>query len=573
MKKETNRDERMRAACGAKEETNRDERAGLGEAPARDGLHGGIAEDAPGGGEEEANRGERAGLGEAPAWDGLHGGIAGDAPGGGEKEANRGERAGLGEAPARAAWDGLHGRGAQTADSPGGGEEEANRGEHAGLGEAPARAARDGLHGGIAGDAPGGGEEEANRDERAGLGEGPAWDGLHGGIAGDAPGGGEEETNRGERAGLGEGPAWDGLHGGIAGDAPRGGEEETNRDEHAGLGEGPARAARDVLHGRGAQTADSPRDEAPPGARYEAFLRDITGGDPDLYRYLQRLAGMALVGGVFDECVILCYGPGGNGKSTLFGLWLDVLGDYAATIRPELLVPRREGAEPFGLEQVRGRRLVVAAETDPGLFLNQSVLKRLSSQDHVSANPKGRDPFSFRPSHTLVLHTNHLPRIRALDGGTRRRIAVLPLHASLPRARMITDLRARLLRSDGPYILRWMIRGAQAFCADGLRLRRPAAVRNASQAYFDGEDWFAAFFAACCLRGGSAASADLLRALHDWEAPNPLHDSRELAAQLRAHGFRLRHTRTGNLWDGLSLAPNPLRDRPRGDADGKSGEA
>ena len=399
-------------------------------------------------------------------------------------------------------------------------------------------------------------EKETNRDERM-----------------RAACGAKEEANRGERAGLGEAPARDGLHGGIAGDAPGGGEKETNRGERAGLGEAPARAARDGLHGRGAQTADSTRDEAPPGARYEAFLRDITGGDPDLYRYLQRLAGMALVGGVFDECVILCYGPGGNGKSTLFGLWLDVLGDYAATIRPELLVPRREGAEPFGLEQVRGRRLVVAAETDPGLFLNQSVLKRLSSQDHVSANPKGRDPFSFRPSHTLVLHTNHLPRIRALDGGTRRRIAVLPLHASLPRARMITDLRARLLRSDGPYILRWMIRGAQAFCADGLRLRRPAAVRNASQAYFDGEDWFAAFFAACCLRGGSAASADLLRALHDWEAPNPLHDSRELAAQLRAHGFRLRHTRTGNLWDGLSLAPNPLRDRPRGDADGKSGEA
>ena len=47
MEKETNRDERMRAACGAKEETNRDEHAGLGEAPAWEGLPGGIAGAAP----------------------------------------------------------------------------------------------------------------------------------------------------------------------------------------------------------------------------------------------------------------------------------------------------------------------------------------------------------------------------------------------------------------------------------------------------------------------------------------------------------------------------------------------
>ncbi len=85
-------------------DANTSERAVIGEAPARacrDGLHGGGAQTADSTKREEANTHERM-----------------RAACGAKKEANTGERMELGEAPARAAWDGLHGGGAQTADSP-----------------------------------------------------------------------------------------------------------------------------------------------------------------------------------------------------------------------------------------------------------------------------------------------------------------------------------------------------------------------------------------------------------------------------------------------------------------------
>ena len=52
------------------------------------------------------------------------------------------------------------------------------------------------------------------------------------------------------------------------------------------------------------------------------FLSDVTGGDSSFITYLQMVAGMALFGRVYEEGVVLAYGAGKNGKSTLFNAWL-----------------------------------------------------------------------------------------------------------------------------------------------------------------------------------------------------------------------------------------------------------
>ena len=49
-----------------------------------------------------------------------------------------------------------------------------------------------------------------------------------------------------------------------------------------------------------------------------------------------------------------------------------------------------------------------------GARLNDSTVKQLCSTDDVFAEKKYKDPFSFKPCHTLVLYTNHLP-VGAID--------------------------------------------------------------------------------------------------------------------------------------------------------------
>lgn len=298
-------------------------------------------------------------------------------------------------------------------------------------------------------------------------------------------------------------------------------------------------------------------DEDMPRPLWDAFLDRLTGGDKAYQEYLQIAAGMSAVGKVYEEGMIISHGPGGNGKSTFFGVWLDLLGSYADTIRPELLMSRGNGQDIAGLEGVRGKRLIVTAETDEGAKLSISAMKRLTSRDPISANPKYLAPFSFNPTHTLLMHTNFLPGLRSVDGGTKRRIAVAPFEMQMAEGEIITDFGNKLVLEEGPAILSWIIKGAQKFFDGGLRLPRPAVVKAASDRYMEAEDWLGNFLAERCLIGQDqqAMGEQLYQEYKAYAEMNGdyVRRNRDFAAELTKRGYARTRTKKGRVWTGLSL--------------------
>ena len=67
--------------------------------------------------------------------------------------------------------------------------------------------------------------------------------------------------------------------------------------------------------------------------------------------------------------------------------------------------------------------------------LNTSNIKQLCSTDEITAEKKYKDPFKYIPTHTLVLYTNHLPKVGAIDDGTWRRLIVIPFEAKYKKIR------------------------------------------------------------------------------------------------------------------------------------------
>ncbi len=147
------------------------------------------------------------------------------------------------------------------------------------------------------------------------------------------------------------------------------------------------------------------------------FLQIITCGDKSLEDFLQQIVGMAALGKVFTETIIAAFGSGANGKSTFFNTINAVLGTYGGNIKPETLTMSRnnKSAEVMTL---KGKRLVIAAELEEGEYLSSSMLKRLASVDRIKGERKYSYPESFTPSHSLVLFTNHLPKVASTDSGT-----------------------------------------------------------------------------------------------------------------------------------------------------------
>lgn len=290
---------------------------------------------------------------------------------------------------------------------------------------------------------------------------------------------------------------------------------------------------------------------------WRGFLDTITCGDNELADYLQAVAGMAALGKVFTETLLIATGDGGNGKSTFFNTLARVLGDYATSVRPALLMTgnQNSGAE---LAALRGVRLALAAESEEGQRLDVATVKALCSTDRVAANPKYKEPFSFTPSHTLVLYTNFLPRVGSSDRGTWSRLTVLPFNAHLrDTAGERKDYAEILFTQAGGAVLSWMIEGARRFIANGYKLAPPAVVREALAEYRKSCDWLGAFMEECCELGENyaASSKELYQRYTAYcqVSGDYRRDSRDFANAMQSAGFVLKHAKKGNQYMGLRL--------------------
>ena len=133
--------------------------------------------------------------------------------------------------------------------------------------------------------------------------------------------------------------------------------------------------------------------------------------DQKLINYVQETVGMAAIGKVYQEHMIIAYGGGANGKSTFWNTIFRVLGNYAGKLSAEALTMNCKRNVKPEMAELKGKRLIISSEMEEGMRLNTAVVKQLCSTDEIQAEKKYKDPFSFVPSHTLVLYTNHLPKV------------------------------------------------------------------------------------------------------------------------------------------------------------------
>lgn len=221
-------------------------------------------------------------------------------------------------------------------------------------------------------------------------------------------------------------------------------------------------------------------------------------GRQDFIDYVQMICGLAAIGKVYVEALIIAYGDGRNGKSTFWNAVSRVLGLYSGNISADTLtIGCRRNIKPE-MAEVKGKRLLLAAEMQEGARLNDSTVKQLCSTDDVFAEKKYKDPFSFKPCHTLVLYTNHLPKVSASDDGIWRRLIVIPFSAKIEGRSDIKNYGEYLYQNAGESILAWIIEGARKVIALDYKIPVPECVRRAIVEYRERNDWFAHFISDRC---------------------------------------------------------------------------
>lgn len=285
-----------------------------------------------------------------------------------------------------------------------------------------------------------------------------------------------------------------------------------------------------------------------------SFLDQVTMGDKELQKFLQRMAGYCLTGCTREHALFFFFGSGGNGKGVFLNTISKILGPYAGVASLDVLISQKTAQHSTDLAGLRGSRLVTAQEVDEEQSWAEAKLKAITGGDKISARKMRQDFFEFAPQFKLLLAGNHKPHFKTVDRAIKRRLHLIEFKFNVPAEQCDKTLDEKLW-AEAPGILQWMIEGCLEW--QRIELSPPACVLDATQDYFEDEDIFSQWISICCVTDPNENTAS--RPLYEsWgrfakSANVAVGDTRAFTDRMRARGFSPVRRNKGSIYVGIAL--------------------
>lgn len=243
-----------------------------------------------------------------------------------------------------------------------------------------------------------------------------------------------------------------------------------------------------------------PKAEAP---LFERTLREVFSGDEELTEYMLRVFGYALLGQPTEDIMVIAFGNGANGKSTITNAVRKTFGGYARAAEASSFVSDGKqggaGGAREDLVRLRGARLVYVNEPDENGELREGAVKSMTGGDTITARGLyAKDSVEIAPTWTVIMPTNHKPIIKGSDNGIWRRMVMIPFERNFENDPTIQKdpKREEKLLGEMRGILTLLVQAALRYQRDGLT--PPAQVRAARDAYRSQMDLLAEWLEESC---------------------------------------------------------------------------
>ncbi|MEL6107043.1 MAG: phage/plasmid primase, P4 family [Planctomycetota bacterium] len=254
--------------------------------------------------------------------------------------------------------------------------------------------------------------------------------------------------------------------------------------------------------------------------KWDDTLRYVYQTDQELIDYVEEVFGYMLTGDTGEAIMPISYGTGNNGKSTIWNTVSKIGGEYVEMGSDTLLLGEKN-SHPTEMADLFGKRLIIINEPDEGSTLKEGRLKYLTGDPFIKARRMHEDLWEFKRTSKFLLVTNHLPKIRSLDNGLRRRIKQIPHNADFDKIgglKVIKNYADILAREEGSGILNRLLAGFHRYLENG-EFTQPEAVTHATDEYLNEEDSLGQFIAECCELDP-----------HAWETASALYEAYQLGA-------------------------------------------
>lgn len=269
-----------------------------------------------------------------------------------------------------------------------------------------------------------------------------------------------------------------------------------------------------------------------PGYAHPLWTKALEAVPAEMHEWYKDRLGQAITGyPVPDHQLVIAYGSGSNGKSTIVNTVRKAMGGYGVLISDRVLMASPD-AHPTELMDLRGARYAVLEETPEARHLNVQRLKTTLGTEYIKARRIRQDPVEFVATHSLFINTNYRPVVTETDHGTWRRLSLLPFPFTFRRRQSdcvsegdkLGDGALAYAHND-PNVrdaaLAWMAEGARLWYARGRQmLDNPEAVERSTRDWRAETDQIMGFSDDTLSFGHDSfiATQDLLQAFNEWSA-------------------------------------------------------
>jgi len=298
---------------------------------------------------------------------------------------------------------------------------------------------------------------------------------------------------------------------------------------------------------------------------WHKFVVEVCGSE-EVAAFLQRFFGYAITGHSYEQYIAVFIGSGRNGKGVLFSGLGSVLGPYYHVISPSMITEQRFDPSPNAASEhkyaMHGKRVVVAGESKRGQRVDAGQLKGLTGDDKIECRPNFGKTFIFDPTHTLCLHTNHMPVGMGSEFSLIQRLLKIDFpwaYVDNPEeeAKKFPPMADRFRKKDKHLkdrllanregILKWLVDGCRMWQKQGLN--PPAEIIRSADQVAKEEDYLTEFLTDSLLpsdRPGAEISFQGYYQCFIWwwglnrgGDPKKTPANRTLAAAMRERGYTL----------------------------------
>lgn len=201
-------------------------------------------------------------------------------------------------------------------------------------------------------------------------------------------------------------------------------------------------------------------DPAATAPMFEKAVLEIfadSSNSADMFRHFMEFMGYICQPWRKLAIIVLLYGGGNNGKTSLVKVLIRILGERMVMSDR---INEFEKSE-FKIGALDGKLMLLDEDVEDGTCLPDGFLKKISEEKTMTGQHKYKDPFEFTCRAVPVMLANSYPAIKDLTEGIRRRVMVIPFVRKFESHEVKNDLFDDIWKKEDSGILNHVVAGFQ----------------------------------------------------------------------------------------------------------------